>query len=160
MFTWCNEWVILLSVILEISILMSCCPLNILRYFVLLHIFRKLFHTYVDAVEMIIFRAPREICGKTSFRPSHLCASNSGLKWQYKKTYFRNLLTDLLLTNLLHWSRILLKKLIVPEFFKKFPALYGNWRHIIVYTKTLHSEVLCNISGKLILNCAPVHVVW
>jgi hypothetical protein len=32
------------------------------------------------------------------------------------------------------WSRFLLEKLLFAQLVKKFPALYGNWRLITVFT--------------------------
>jgi len=33
------------------------------------------------------------------------------------------------------WSRVLLEKLIIPQLVKKFPASYGIWRFITIFTR-------------------------
>jgi len=38
----------------------------------------------------------------------------------------------------MEWSRVFLEKVIITQLVKKFPAFYGTWRFITLFTRAQH----------------------
>ena len=93
-------------------------------------------------MKMFIFH-PRKCTG-----PVKRCLCHCKMHFMNKYYSFHELL---LLTP---WSRVLLEKLTSSQLVKKFPALYGTWRFITVFTSARH----LSLSSARSIQFMPSHL--